>query len=339
MGLGFFFQRLVCYTFWISSRLEGSCTSGRLLFATWGIMTSTDSDISPSQRALTSQDKGSSLCSTCREINLDYLLPFTNVTKEDAAQDPAPADARFPLRRYRKIDGALFWLREDEFHDVDLGSVEEVISREKHCSLCRLVIAILRRNPKVPPLLVPTLLGYPTHILLQRTLIGDVRNYVNHELWNLSRFRIRVRKPPTEVSPIEAFVEDPYQDSTTIQIGVPCGTGGPGGSLVGNAFLGRIRHKRCDLKLCKLWLSACFNDHKPCRIDSLPTQGGSIRLINVQKNCLEDFIISGIQNLEYFALSYVWGLDAQRLKLTNATLSQLYKKFPFVTSQLRSEMR
>lgn len=136
------------------------------------------------------------------------------------------------------------------------------------------------------------------------------------KLWNAARL-------------FEVVITGPSKDSTTLHIELSRATNVASSDPTNNAFLGRARDSKCDWGLCKMWLADCMNFHGESCGTYQPTQEGSIRLINVDEHRLETFSLSECVDLGYFALSYVWGRNAQRLTLTKETLPQFQKQMPF----------
>ncbi|KAI4192222.1 MAG: hypothetical protein LQ346_004401 [Caloplaca aetnensis] len=86
------------------------------------------------------------------------------------------------------------------------------------------------------------------------------------------------------------------------------------------------------------WLSTCENTHEWCPWKH-PTRPIQLRLLDVDKLCIEDFLNTSDQPLRYAALSYVWGSRTQRLKLEQANVNALHLEGGIETTQLSRTIR
>lgn len=102
--------------------------------------------------------------------------------------------------------------------------------------------------------------------------------------------------------------------------------------------LGFSRRRPCMVDICLLesWLSTCAEHHVECsNVRTMPIQTqsnkrslinhpiasqllASLRLINVNRRCIEEFR-DPLHQTHYVALSYVWGMPSQKTALTKDT--------------------
>lgn len=94
----------------------------------------------------------------------------------------------------------------------------------------------------------------------------------------------------------------------------------------------------CRPDMLQNWLSTCENTHEWCPWKH-PTRPIQLRLLDVDKLCIEDFLNTSDQPLRYAALSYVWGSRTQRLKLEQANVNALHLEGGIETTQLSRTIR
>jgi Heterokaryon incompatibility protein (HET) len=106
-------------------------------------------------------------------------------------------------------------------------------------------------------------------------------------------------------------------------------------SLSGSSrsLCGRPRGARWNASLVKSWIERCADHHESCHFDSEslhlnrsdPLSGLEVRLIDVNQRRLVSFRGSELESIRYVALSYVWGIANQTIRLNRGNIVALHR--------------
>ena len=216
-----------------------------------------------------------------------------------------------------------------------LGSIWDLRSRRHECDLCRRLWRQTRKNPDVKN----EYLTKSRCILKLVELKGRRNDGSNSEVVMLNLVYIygfKLDNPKTS----EWLVRMPFvmhgthRDVVDMRSKMPADQIIPfSDKLFGQA---RWREDECDYRLFREWLRVCEtkHDHRmPNFSDNM-----AIRFIDVQRKCLVEWNGPASQVPRFVALSYVWGMQHQKVMLTTDRLDD-FKQPGFLDQPLDQTIR
>jgi hypothetical protein len=91
-------------------------------------------------------------------------------------------------------------------------------------------------------------------------------------------------------------------------------------------MFGEARHRSevCDFQLFKRWLALCESKHN--HVPRVSRSALTVRLIDVEDQCIVDLQRIDPGHFRFVVLSYVWGVGAQKIMLTTENIRSLLKR-------------
>ena len=254
--------------------------------------------------------EGQNLCFQCQQIDLSPML------FREARRDCWPYDF---LEESRNVS------------DFELGPLNSMFYKAKTCDFCKVFCEILEDCIDADDLAEKRSHQREYHCSLFWHQYLRARNQADTPYYN----------PPKEAiyrMSIELWYLN--EDGKERRISIPClrdlfqpapwpvpqlNPAEKPSRFWNNLRNGRLRSPICEPKILRTWLHNCESSHPMCWWIG-PKTSLRLRLFDVKFRCVRKFQISLDDTVRYVALSYVWGLQAQRQTLTRSNYDILSKK-------------
>ena len=252
------------------------------------------------------------LCDNCQQIDFSLFTPYAHIEFPDVSgcygefwmDGPSKTCIRDP--HGWPVD------TEQGSHELDLGPLEAIVARQEVCPFCHFVATTFKKSYGREVSSLPAVSSHEgtCKILLKRIRFGIVFN-------NTKRLPYRFRWPGGWNIPdmiLSCWSKGKREDHLAF-LAAPTSN-----SASEPTLLARYRPARCDVTLFNSWLQICATNHSQC----CRKHGDAtvpLRLIDVLNMCL-DTTSQERSEVEYLALSYVWGGGPKEYVLTSENLQR-----------------
>jgi hypothetical protein len=222
----------------------------------------------------------------------------------------------------REPDGSLIDKGLPDYHifpgsyDLDLGPLEAIVAQQKVCPLCRFTTTMFKESHEREISNLPAVLGDEgaCRIILNchdfGVVINNERNLPHRFKW-LNGWTVQHMSlschSKHESETHNALLAAPSSSCTSEP-----------------TLLARYRPVRCDITLLNSWLQLCVTSHSQCCRKPVDTTV-PLRLVDVLNMCLVTINDRERAEVEYLALSYVWGGGPKEFVLTIENIQEYYQ--------------
>ncbi|KIW24236.1 uncharacterized protein PV07_09964 [Cladophialophora immunda] len=264
---------------------------------------------------------GEPLCSTCRSVDwMDAGLP--RVVHTDAPElFTTSTEVRLldgtvaPAAAARLVESALFL--------VSLGTVQELRARSAQCPCCAFCHQLLERRFEAADIDRAAGERVPVHVYTRKygaVVVGDRHGRDGQEQEGQGEGSPRA----THLMCFSLSFHPHFHHGESASFALLGRRQQMRGKETVPSFVGRLVSPRFDLAQVRGWLETCELQHSPARTaESFLSRSGKtteLRVVDVSQRCLKTLSIQDIDG-GYAALSYVWGVAEQDVRLTTANLA------------------
>jgi hypothetical protein len=207
----------------------------------------------------------------------------------------------------------------ESYPSYELGPLSDILSRASRCSVCSVLCEAFNEWSDGHDDEVVASARHGATVKARMMIEGYIDQEQRPDLGDLLRLTVTMDLPD-ECGVPDIHISLQACDEATKIVEQFCESDSTeNGDFI--AFGGRLRPVVADCRLFKRWMVMCEEVHgKGCFQSSRNGGGAGLRLIDVEKRCLEDVAEDGPR--KYLALSYVWG-KAKMFCLTTANKSLL----------------
>jgi hypothetical protein len=226
---------------------------------------------------------------------------------------------------------------DNRFHPL-LGRFVDIEQRSQSCSLCKLLVNIIREH--VDPTFLKNIGADDSHNWqLHFSAFGGFGPRIVNPPYtkNVCRLSVNIIKRFSDgQSRANCVLEHAIQGATRVipTINDFLDRTASNLNLLELQPSGRLYSPICEIALFRRWLRDCEETHGCSARQSMTTRKLSLRLIDTARMCIVEFIQQGLETPRYCALSYVWGMNLGCCSLTKSNHQDLMQPGGINTLQL-----